>query len=201
VAAGGDIFRREWFNLVPTLPDLREVYLVVDTAISEKTTADFSVIMTGGVGVDGDCYITHVARDRWNPVDLRAQLLAGWARALQQYGHRLRGILLEDTKEAQVLRSWIKVDAPQCPVIMQPHGGVDKVTRASRVVPMCEARRVKFLHAPWTEPLLAELESFSAAGAHLHDDQVDCLVYLVARTLGLVSGGARGMVVLNRGFV
>jgi phage terminase large subunit-like protein len=106
----------------------------------------------------------------------------------------LRGILLEDTKEARVLKSWIDSDITtrDIPILLTPHHNMDKYARAAQIVPKCEAGNVKILESV-DKAFLHELLSFQRDGRHATDDWCDAFTYLLARLFYGIAGlrGAR----------
>ena len=60
--AEGGIFKRAWFHLVDHIPEIVHTVRYWDLAMSEKTTADYTVGIKMGQGVDGHFYILDVAR-------------------------------------------------------------------------------------------------------------------------------------------
>jgi predicted phage terminase large subunit-like protein len=193
VSITGAVFTENMFEVVNELPPLREVWWMWDTAISEKTSADYTVGILGGLGEDGYVYVLAVSRGKWAPATAKQRIQDAWEWSRRRYGELVRGMYAEETKEGEVFKAWLAADpATQAiSVDLVSHKGVDKYTRASRVLPMCEAGRIKLLRAPWVDDFLGELLSFTATRDHTHDDQVDAFVYLVTKLLDLddESGG------------
>jgi predicted phage terminase large subunit-like protein len=185
VAAMGEVFRAEWFPVEERLPELRALYWIWDTAVSEKTAADFTAGVLGGLGVDGNIHLVDAQRGQWAPTEAKERVIQAYRRAQATWGRRLQGILVEDTKEGRVLQAWIREAAPEIPVILISHEGVDKYTRAAKALPYCEAGQIRLLQGAWNSGLIAELVSFTPDGRHAHDDWTDAVVYLVAYLLGL----------------
>jgi predicted phage terminase large subunit-like protein len=63
------LFQPEWFRYWDQLPDDLFYVTLVDSAFSEKETADYSVVTTIGIK-DSKWYICEYSRGRWNPADL-----------------------------------------------------------------------------------------------------------------------------------
>lgn len=204
VNPAGEIFNREWFPIDVSPDDLTEVYWSWDTAVTAKTSADFTAGVLGGIGKDKDAYVLDVLRGQWEPGEAKRQILGAWNRARGVYGGRLRALLVEDSQAGRVIQAWIKESAPQIPVLLVSPAGQDKATRANLIVPYCEARRVHVVEGagvkPWVDIFLDELAMFTATKRHAHDDMVDALVYLVCRLFGLASSrGRMGSVVAVTG--
>lgn len=200
----GEIFNRDWFPIDISPDDLTEVYWSWDTAVTQSTTADFTVGILGGLGRDHDVYVLDIERGQWEPTTAKNTIVRRWEAARKQYGGRLRAILVEDSQAGRVIQAWIREAAPQIPVLLVSPAGQDKVTRANLIVPYCEARRVHVVEGagikPWVDVFLDELAMFTATKRHANDDQVDALVYLICRLLGLAqSRGRVGSVVAVTG--
>jgi predicted phage terminase large subunit-like protein len=60
----GRIFRYDWFNFYEAIPDKLHIFMGVDPAISQKSTADFFVIIIIGVDEDGKIYVLDIFRER-----------------------------------------------------------------------------------------------------------------------------------------
>ena len=193
VSITGAVFTENMFDVVNELPPLREVWWMWDTAISEKTSADYTVGILGGLGEDGYVYVLAVTRGKWAPATAKQRIKDAWDWSRRRYGELVRGMYVEDTKEGQVFKSWLAADEGTKSISVDTisHRGVDKYTRASRVLPMCEAGRIKLLKGSWNDDFTGELLSFTATRDHTHDDQVDAFVYLVTKLLDLddESGG------------
>lgn len=60
----GTLIQREWLQYYDYLPTKLDYYIGVDLAISQKTTADYTVISV--IGTDGrNIYVVEIARDRY----------------------------------------------------------------------------------------------------------------------------------------
>jgi predicted phage terminase large subunit-like protein len=188
----GEVFRRHWFELVEDTPELTEMWWCWDTAISGATHADFTAGVLAGLGKDGNVYIVDVARGQWEPHVAKEKITTCWLRTKEKWGGLLRGTLVEDTKEGRVLQAWMREakETRSMPVLMVPHGGRDKMSRAAVIIPFCEAGRVKLLRGWWTDAFIEEIMEFTPSKRHRYDDQVDAFTYAVMRLLRL--GGRSG---------
>jgi len=63
------LFQPEWFRYWTELPDDLYYVTLVDSAFSQKQTADYSVVVTIGIK-DRKWYICEYSRGKWNPADL-----------------------------------------------------------------------------------------------------------------------------------
>lgn len=75
----GKVLQSDWFKPLPSpVPALKTVGIFLDLAISERQTADYTVIGTLGLDFENNGYILDVVRGRWSfhQQFLRAQLSA-----------------------------------------------------------------------------------------------------------------------------
>jgi len=163
-AAGGMIFKRDWWQLFAT-PPASPFSVVVqswDTAFKKGSENDYSVCSTWGVAENG-YYLLHLWRDRVEFPELKRVL------ASQAEQWRPHTILVEDRASGQSLIQELKLSTalPIIPVKVD----ADKQARAQAVTPLVEAGKV-FLpqSAPWLNDFIDELASFAAG---THDDMVD----------------------------
>jgi len=170
-AEEGAIFQARWFGEYAVHPALVEIGQAWDTALKDGEDHDYSCGVTAGCGVDGGIYLL----DCW-----RGQVAAPeLARAVQARAARWRPrwVLVEDTGAGTGLLQQLRREHGLPLIGVKPKGS--KVIRAKTVSPLVESGRVLLpAAAPWREEFLAECLAFPTGA---HDDQVDALVYLLAR--------------------
>lgn len=137
-------------------------FQAADTAFSEKTTADYSVI--GTWRVEKDCYrLLDVYRKRMAFPELKTTVTA-----LAELDDPLT-IVVEDKASGQSLIQELQAETKLPVIAWRPDR--DKVSRANAVTHLFKSGKVRFpIEAPWLRAYLAELLQFPAAA---HDDQVD----------------------------
>jgi predicted phage terminase large subunit-like protein len=173
-AAGGTIFKREWFQRYQQRPEkFSRIIQSWDTSFKTGATNDYSVGVTVGVTQTG-FYLLNLVRGKWEFPELKRQF------ALQADMWRPSEILIEDRASGQSLNQELKL-ATNYPVI-PIKADRDKETRASATTGYYESSRVLFpADAPWVADLEDELASFPGG---LHDDQVDALSQALNRLRG-----------------
>lgn len=171
---GGNLIHTDWFGTY-TEPDDQYLSVVIaaDTAFQNKTSADYSAIIIGGVTRNGDIHILDVIRKKIEFPELKKELIV--LNALWR-GRGLRAIYIEDKASGQSLIQELRRESGLAVIPHKP-GHTDKVARVNGVLPLIEGGRV-FLpaKAPWLADFLAELSQFPGAK---HDDQVDALTILL----------------------
>jgi predicted phage terminase large subunit-like protein len=171
VPSEGAVFQRSWWRFYrpSELPHLLQVVQAYDTAFQTKSSADYSVCVTMGRGIDGHYYVLDLWRDR---VDFPA--LRQMARALYRRFQPQR-VYVEERASGQSLIQELRLEG-ELPVLPYQDRTVDKVTRAHSVTGYVEAGLVRFPEperAPWVSTMLSELEYFPHGS---HDDIVDAFV-------------------------
>ena len=149
-------------------------YIAGDFAISQKETADYTVLVIGGMDEDGTLHIKNVIRDRMDGLEIVQTLLA-----LQRaYDPIAFGV--EDTQITKAVgpflnRAMMESNTYINLLPLKPHGS-DKLTRARAIQARMRAGAVKFdKGADWYQTLEDELMRFPR---DKHDDQVDSMAYL-----------------------
>lgn len=165
----GELFRREYFSVVDSVPALISVVRYWDLAASQKTMADFSAGVKVGMDKDGVVYVLDCVRGRWEwPALIR--IIGNTARAdgsvCTQYVEAVgtqRGML--DLLQAEPALAGIAFRG----VALHK----DKITRANAFLARAEQGKVKLLRGVWNHAWLDEICAFPSAE---HDDQVDASV-------------------------
>lgn len=168
--AGGGIFRREWFRIVPAeqapmwLPWVR----CWDLATSTKTTADYTRGAKVALAPDGTLWIADMVGGRWEWPDARRVIVQT---ALVDGP----GVLVGVEKVAFQGAAWqelLREPALVAHTILPVEVDRDKVSRAIPWAARAEAGKVALVAGPWVAEFLAELEAFPHGA---HDDQVDAV--------------------------
>jgi predicted phage terminase large subunit-like protein len=137
------IFQADWFNLWPgdkELPAFSSVFLSLDGAISEKTTADFSCILALGLfkATEGspkfsimvlDCFMERVSYP-----DLRDECIRQYQNKFGKKDKNVDGFIIEDKSSGSALIP----DLRKAGISVYPYnpGGLDKTARANLVSPL-----------------------------------------------------------------
>jgi predicted phage terminase large subunit-like protein len=165
--AEGGIFKYAWFeNRVSQPPEIVRAARFWDLAMSEKTTADYTVGWKMGQATDGHYYVLDVTRGQveWGDLtEFMAQTIladgASVAQGIEEKGFMARAIQnLNADPRLHGYSVWgYPVDK-------------DKVTRALPFAAKCAAGLIHMVNAHWTEAAIEELCSFPHGA---NDDQVD----------------------------
>lgn len=172
VPAGGSIFQDSWWRRYDAVPHLIYKIQSWDTAFSAKSSADWSVCTTWGVGNDHKFYLLDMWRGRINSPDLKPK-------AVELFGeHHPNAVIVEERASGQGLIQELRKDT-SLPVIPVKDKNQDKVMRAHTVTGYFESgvvRIPKAQRAPWIDKFCSELEMFPNG---TYDDIVDSAVHAV----------------------
>ena len=64
-------FRKSWLRYYDKVPEGLSVFTVVDPAIGERLTSDYTCILTGGIDLQGNIFILDVVKKRFNVESLQ----------------------------------------------------------------------------------------------------------------------------------
>jgi predicted phage terminase large subunit-like protein len=165
------VLKREWFEIVDTIPSELSLARYWDTAYQKKKTSDYTVGVKYGVSRDGISYIVHIARMKGNPHEVETFI----ANVAGQDSRSIRIILQQEPGSGSAL--WI--GAMQRGVLLGYPVQADAVrgTKFERSQPFraaAEASHVKLLRGAWNDDFLDECEQFSPdEREYEHDDQID----------------------------
>ena len=149
-------------------------YISGDFAISQTETADYTVLVVGGMDEDGILHVVNVIRDRMDGLQIVDMMLA-----LQKH-YKPIAFGIEDTQITKSIgpflnRAMIESNIYLNIYPLKPHK-TDKITRARSMQARMRAGAVKFdKSADWYQTLEDELMRFPR---DKHDDQVDSMSYL-----------------------
>jgi predicted phage terminase large subunit-like protein len=183
------MFKREWFAYYDVIAGEDPEYVfedevvkhselsifgTMDTALSIKETADYSVIMAVGSTPSGKLLVLDIFRDRLEAPELLPKIesmISKWNMAwlgVEDSSFGL-GIIQMARRQGLPIRN-LKADK-------------SKTARAVPAAAGCENGTIYFLkNAKWLVEFERELTSFPSSGSH--DDQVDALAY--AARFGIV---------------
>lgn len=164
--AEGGLFKRAWFTPVTQVPDMQMVVRFWDLAMSEKDTADYTVGVKMGLGVDWHYYVLDVARRRidWDYVaEFIAEIILddgpNVVQGLEQAGYMSRAV--KDLNADARLHNY---------AIFGYDVEKDKWVRALPVAAKFSTGQIHIVLAGWNTEYINELCAFNNGA---HDDQVD----------------------------
>jgi len=149
-------------------------YITVDLAISQESSADYSVFCIAGVDEDKKIQVREVIRERLDGREIVDLLLT-----LERTYHP-EAIGIEEMQVSKAIGPFLReemVNTDTFPSIIHlKHGGKDKISRGRSIQARMRAHTVKFNKAgDWYQTFEDECCTFPRSR---HDDQVDALSYL-----------------------
>lgn len=169
----GDYFKREWFNITSPskYPDLKDctVYITTDLAVSEKQSADYSVIWPFAIDHNNDIwFLPDYIHARLPSLDIVEAVLDRYRR------YDAHGIIIEKGQISNALRPILQARARErnlYPNLIEPAATKDKQTRARSLQGRMQQRKVHYPDlTQFHEVILPEFLMFPNGK---HDDAVD----------------------------
>jgi predicted phage terminase large subunit-like protein len=171
----GNLFKREWIDVVDDIPPLIRVARGWDfaaTADKPGTDPDYTAGVKIGLDADGLFYVLDVIRTRVTPHE-RAKLVRNTAMA-DGIDVAIRIEQEPGSSGVDVIDKYVREVLPEFNCRGEHTTGKDKVVRAQNFSAAAGNRRVKLLGGgTWISQYLDELCAFPVVG---HDDQVDASV-------------------------
>lgn len=175
-ASVGEVFKREWFEIVDALPEPDIMARAWDLAASEPTSnnpdPDYTVGLHGIRSKNGVFYITDRYKDRVTAAKVDNAIL--WN--AENDGKKCTVRMPQDPGQAgkSQAAAMTKMLAG-FPIEIKPVTG-DKVIRAKPASSQAEQGMIKLLKGDWNSDFLRTLEAFPSGA---HDDDVDALSDLI----------------------
>lgn len=165
-------FKKEWFQTA-TEDDFRHLntltFIAIDTAVSQKDSADFTGITIDRVSSEGKRYVT-AYKLKINPAELIEHLFYLW----DTYKPEILGI--EETVYTLAIEPFLKEEMRKrnkfISVRSLKHGGIKKETRIRGLIPLMESKSVFFVGD--CSALIEEMRVFPRGQ---HDDVLDSFQY------------------------
>ena len=177
------IFRREMFRYFNALQleDIKKkphrIYTLVDPAISKKTTADFTAIITVMVDAMNRIYVLEITRARLDPMETIRAIFAHYER------HQPIYVGIETVSYQKALKYFIEEEkrrahsTVQSMQVVEIKPTTDKVTKIKKLQPKYAIASVFHNSDDKNTPILEyELERFPKG---THDDCADCLSNII----------------------
>lgn len=170
----GMFFKREWFNLVSSVPPNVKWVRYWDRAATEPSPSnpdpDYTVGALMGRTPDGRFIIADIARFRGTPQKVEATI----KRVAANDGVAVDiGLEQEPGASGKFEAQYLVRELAGYVIRVNPKR-ISKVQAWSPLSAQAEAGNVDVLRAPWNEAMFKELEDVDGSGK-MHDDQVDAL--------------------------
>lgn len=164
----GNLFKREWFEIVDRVPENLVWNFKIDPAYTSKTQNDPSAILA--YATDGPTFYFRKVEQKWLEFPQLCEYIKKFA---EQNGYTSQSrVYVEPKASGKSIVQQMKATTG-LNILEDRNPDTDKVTRANAVSAIVESGRVKLLAGRWNEPFLDEVMRFPNAK---HDDQVDVMV-------------------------
>lgn len=171
----GDFLCPDDFEIVDKAPYGGE-YCAIDLALTERQSADATVIGNATMTDDGTLYITNIQKDRCTPEKTLQALMDNHAK------YKFRECLIEDSPAEKVFRDlahkFFRQKGKPIPLVPMPTRGQDKMARAQAFRGLVLMGAVKLVRGSWNDDLIREVTEFPYGK---HDDVVDVCALLGRR--------------------
>jgi predicted phage terminase large subunit-like protein len=158
-------------------------FLVADIALSEVSSADWTVVAEVGIDKDRNLWVLDVRRFRASP-DHIAEAVA------KMHRDHIAELVIDDDNSSKLFKTLLIERArrgARLPAVhLMPLRGRNKEDRAGALRALFSQGRVRILRGDWNADLEYELLTFPSASTTDHDDQVDALS-LAARRMTVLS--------------
>ena len=180
------MIRKEWIQYYDNLPDHGSAYRYtgtgVDLAISEKTSADYTSMVSGRVyGYDKNMKIYILP----NPINERMDFPSTVQRAKMLFQTLRTRLFIEDVGYQRSVVQQLRTEGVNAEEV--PIHGQDKESRLRLTTSLIQSGRILFPRDACKE-LITQLLGF---GTEKHDDLPDAFSILVLKAIELNKGGAR----------
>lgn len=173
----GDLFRKEWFQIVDAIPDGCRWVRRWDLAATEPSDANPDPDWTAGARVgmhpNGAYFVEHVERLRVRPEGVMDAIV----RMAQRDGRSTVIWIPQDPGQAGKSQFDAIMRDPRLQgfTIRRQRETGSKFVRAQPVSAKAEHGLIFVKRGTWNTAFLDELEAFTETDEHAHDDQVDAL--------------------------
>ena len=176
-SAEGNLFKSEWFDVIPIINGAYKHDIFIDGAYTTKTSNDPTAIMSVKHNAS-EMVVTDSSTYRLELFELLDQI--------DKYCdivefNKTRGIVyIEPKASAKSIKSMLSKKGYNCVELSNKVVAMGRMSRAEDSIPSCHGGKVKLLKGHWNDQFLSEVVSFPNGK---HDDQLDNLCYAVNRYL------------------
>lgn len=198
VLEGGNLIKTEWFKRYNASPArFDSLFIVADTAFSEKKSADNSAFLLCGIS-GNDLYILDGYCKKVIFPDLCRDLASFYKAAVAGYPTTAVSAVYIENKGSGIslIQQLRTAGLPVSELMPTVHNAEarkdqisDKFTRFNEIAADLESGYCHIPEsAPWLLEFLSECEAFTGGKQDAHDDMVDCLMYAMKqRRKGLIT--------------
>lgn len=176
-SAMGNLFKREWFDIIPIINGAYKHDIFIDGAYTTKTSNDPTAIMSVKHNNE-NIIITDSSTYRLELFELLDQIDKY---CLAVDFNKSRGIVyIEPKASGKSIKSMLAKKGYNCVELSNKVVAMGKMSRAEDSTPSVHGGKVKLLKGGWNDQFISEVISFPNGK---HDDQLDNLCYSVNKYL------------------
>lgn len=161
----GNIFKRDWFEIVDAIPEISNTYRAWDLAGS-KDAGDYTASVKISKTANGIYYITDMFKFQGTPLEVENSIL----NTASQDGREVRISLPQDPGQAGKAQAEQLIRKLAGYIVKSTLPSGSKVTRASAFSAQAQAGNIKLLRGSWNNMFIDELINFPDGK---YDDVVD----------------------------
>lgn len=168
------VFKKAWIQYYDKTPALIERYILIDLAISEKETADYTVVMAVGIDKDKRIYVLEYDRGHYKPAQTINAIFSMYERHRR---HNVKAVGIETVAYQKAMLYFLRDEMRRRGIYMplkELKADRDKMRRIGALQPLFENGDV-FIKREHKE-LEQELLEFPFSK---HDDTADALAYIL----------------------
>lgn len=187
ILSGGNLIKTDWFNRYDIKPiRFDNMYIVCDTAFSEKKSADNTVFLLCG-NIQNKMYILDCYCKKVIFPDMKRDLLNFYKNKQSEYPEAFISSIYIENKGSGIslIQELRQLGLPISELYPTVHNELlkkdqitDKYTRFLEISSDLESGYVYLPNTSvWVDSFIRECEAFDGGKQNTHDDMVDCLIY------------------------
>lgn len=167
------VFEQDWIKTysIEPIPEVMNIYMAVDPAISKKKSADFSVVLCVGLTADRHIYILECVRKKINPTELNNEILSMYKR------RNPKKVFIETVAFQEALSHFLKKQSKEEDIYLRVQEVKPRKSKEVRIRGLQPSVQRGDLHLkPYHKALRLELKDFPYGD---HDDVADALAMVM----------------------
>lgn len=187
VAEGGNLIKTEWFQRYGTpLQSYKQLFIVCDTAFSEKTSADNTVFGAFGVDDKNHIWLLDMYCKKVIFPDMKRDLISFYMKFKDNHYSPFGSIYIENKGSGISLIQQLRTEGlpikELSPTVTVKGSNKERVTdKYTRFLEISADLESGYVHipesAPWLLEFISECEAFTGGKQAEKDDVCDCLIY------------------------
>ena len=175
IQTGGTFFHESDFQYYQSLPQMQQTFIATDFAFKKEQSADRTVFMHLGLGIDNNVYLLKYIAFRDDVIGVAKRFVEFFFESRTR-DPNLSTIIVEKSVANMALIPTIVAEHPYMNFVEFSKSGMNnKIQYIKAAREFFLGKRVFFPEEPKPTDLINETLLFSADGSAEHDDAIDCL--------------------------